>query len=309
MFFVPIHRMREMEQQSVCYYVRMDTMVLEGKKWGKVFFFGIGLVFFISIGFYLYFAKGHPTISSGDMQIRATVGPLSLTEKDVQRELAIQKAYGANNPTEEDALHVLINDATEIEVARAHGVLPDAGAIAAFSQHVDTSTKAPSVLGVIKNIFGTDTNSYNRIYLLPKVTNVALQSFFASSTTVHQGEDVTIQKALQEIRAGGSFQEVAKSLGLLYEPYTFPPTQTNGMLPPPKSPSSQPLPEGIKNLTPNGPSTGIIDAGQNYIIIRLLLVTGSTYHLESIISPKLTYGAWYEKEVKNISIKIFPPNL
>ena len=280
-------------------------MDMQRKKWGAVFLLGVGLIFLVLFGLYFYFAQGHPVTSLGEAQVRATVGSLSLTEKDVQRELAIQKAYGASGVTEEEALRALVNDATEIEVARAHGVLPDDRAVAAFSQYVDTSTKAPTVLSAIKHIFGTDTDSYNRIYLLPKLTNTALQSFFASSTALHQGEDATIQKALQEIQGGSSLQEAAKNLNLTYETYTFPPTQPNGTLPPSKS-TPQPLPEDIKNLTPNGPGTGVIDAGQDYTIIRLLSVTGSTYHLESIISPKLTYDAWYAQEAKNISVKIFP---
>lgn len=243
-------------------------------------------------------------------QTRIIVGSTSFSQKDIDNKIAIEKAYGNIDTTEEIAIDILVRDATEQEVAKANNALPTAKDVQDFSDNVTASTKAQEILTTIKNIFGNDTDSYNRIYLLPKVTNPKIHAFFASSTALHQNEDITIKEAFKDIQNGDVFEATAKKYGLKYDRTVVAdidvssPDSLEGI----DASQNYPIviPDYIKTLKAGEFYPSIIDRVDAYLIVRLISKNDNQYDVESILSLKNDYDIWYRNESIKFSPQVFP---
>ncbi len=267
----------------------------------------IGVLGLFFLGNFLYKPKT-PIMVLDDTQIVAKVGIIQLSKKDIQRKIAVEKVYGAMT-TEETALTMLVREATEQEVARNNNILPQESDIQAFNNHVNKNSKAKELLGEIKNIFETDVASYNRLYLLPKITNTKLHAFFASSTVFSKVDDRIIKEAYKELQSGMSFKDVAQKFDLQYEKTTFPPKiydVPQGMITPENIPDGLfVVPDFIKNTKVGSISSEVIEQQDAYLLIKVLSKKGNTYELEMIQSPKPNYDDWYKNEVKKVAINLF----
>lgn len=240
--------------------------------------------------------------------VRARVGTLVLTEKDIQYKLDVERAYGNQTLTHDVALQVLVQNAVEQEVARTFGVLPTQKDIDSFRDYASSTSKAPEILLAVKNVFGLDSASYNRIYLLPKIVNTTLHSFFSSSKDINKTELAGIEKAYTEVISGGSFKDIAKKNSLQYTVSTTSSRITDATF-------NKELYFSIKNfpdprflsvaklLKPMEINKSIVEDSYAYSIVRLISVEKDAYIIEAIISKKRDYDAWYKKESGKIIVE------
>jgi hypothetical protein len=124
-------------------------------------------------------------------QTVARVGDVTIERTHIERRIAVERAYGGTMATEA-ALVALVNDATEREVARSIGELPDDAELRRFSAHADATSKAPEILAAVKSVFGSDTAAYIRLFLAPRVVNARLQSWFERTSVANRRTLVAI---------------------------------------------------------------------------------------------------------------------
>lgn len=240
---------------------------------------------------------------------RAKVGTLTITQKDVDNKIAVERVYGNQTLTEDVALQVLVQDATEQEVARAFNVLPAKADISSFEDHANKTTKAPEILQAVKDVFGTDSDSYDHIYILPKIVNISLHTFFSANKDINKEQSASIEKAYAEVTAGGKFIDVAKNNGLQYATST--PSASLMALPPAmqKYFPTKDMPKSklftiVESLKPGEIYKTIIEDDYSYSIARLLSAEKGAYKIESVVSKKRDYDTWYKEEAKKISVEI-----
>jgi len=267
-------------------------------------FFVVVVILFICTLTIIGQKKNEPT-----SPVRAQVGSITITQKDVEYEMGVERAYGNTTITPELALLVLMNNAREQEVARSVGVLPNREDITSFKEYVNSSTKAPEMLQFVKDVFGTDIDSYDRIYLLPKIVNISLHSFFSNNKEINKESLIKINKAYAEIKEGGNFADVAKNNMLQYSTHTI--GLRSNMLASAvqdyatiSEMSKSKVHIAAETLKPGEINKAIIEDDYSYSIIRLLSSKNDEYKIENIVSKKSDYDSWYAKEAKEVSVKL-----
>lgn len=239
-------------------------------------------------------------------EILVKVGNTIITKKDVAYRLAVDREYGNGILTDATATQSLVDDATEQEVAKALGVFPEQADIKAFAEHVDSTTKAPELLAAVKNVFATDINSYERLYLLPKMVNIALHSAYSIDENINRDILSKIEKAYSEIISGASFEVTAKVNGLDYisssaknEDMNVPELLQGYFT---KNDFQKPkLFEVLEKLKDGEVYHGIVEDKDFYQIIRLISSESGIYNFEAIIAKKQSYEDWYNMYAKKLT--------
>lgn len=267
------------------------------------------IILIVFLVFLLWKSYGTQSKSKDGTPVRLLVGSISFSQKDIDNKISLEKIYGYASTTEDIAIKILTNDAIDQEIARINKTLPSKKDIEDFNSHVNSQTKSLETLTLIKNIFGADKDSYDRIFLLPKVTNIKLHTFFASSTRLHIGEDKKIQLAFDEVRNGESFESVAKKFSLRYGRDVLRSVEDSMIDNQMNSyqPYNQPIiiPDFIKKIEVGG-VTSLIERSDSFMFAKLLSKKGGQYEVESIVSVKNSYDDWHRDEVKKVKIKVLP---
>ncbi len=260
------------------------------------------IIVIISLWFYL---KQSNVITS---KVVAKVGSTSISEKDIAYEFGIQHAYSNQTITGEEALQVLVMEAKEYEVAKANNILPMNADIINFKDHADKTTKAPEMLKAIKDVFGSDTVSYDRIYILPKIVNPTLHTFFSNNKDLNKEALSLIGKAQEETSSGKDFESIAKKYGLQYATSTV--SSVPQGLPPAmqKYFSAKDMPKSkilqiVEKLKVGETYKETIEDDYSYSIVRLISGEKGVYKIESIVSKKSDYDSWYKEQVEKIHVE------
>ncbi|TAN35724.1 hypothetical protein EPN27_03255 [Patescibacteria group bacterium] len=261
------------------------------------------IVSFILIALLLYLLQ---KIKNNESSAVAQVGGIIITNKDVAYKLATERVYGNKTIVKSDVTGILLGEATEHEVASALDVLPNEADITSFSERVDKTTKAPELLQAVKSVFGEDTASYKRLYLLPKMVNIALHSAYAADKNAHSESFAKIDKARKEAIAGGTLEQVARLNGLEY---------INGDIK--KSETIDPILQEyftendiqepklffvLNTLKNEEIYIEVVDNENSYQVIRLLSNENDVYKVEMIVSKKLSYEEWYGTIAEKINL-------
>jgi len=277
-----------------------------------------GLIMHISIALFILNSltlSAQTSRAGKDERKVALVGKTAIKERDVSYKVQIEKAYGNERATREAALVSLINDAIEHEIAAIHGVTITREDLDSFKRHVNEQTKAPEILQKVKVIFGDDTDSYERIYLAPKIMNRKLHEFYSRSPEIHKKERDLIERAHGLVTAGKGFNEASQECGIKFS--TFNLEEKEALLPPelrtyfPQSntPMTDPLIPILDTLFPGEIYRNVIEDDYRYRIVKLIERNGETYSVEVIWVKKRPFDEWFRQEAANVRITIVDPDL
>jgi len=272
-----------------------------GDRWNKGRLFGAAL-------FLLLFALGSWWYACAKSPV-AVVGTTSLGEADITYRIAVEKAYGTviDRPA---ALVALIQDALEREVAMRSGVVVTEQALNAFSAGVDKHSKAPEVLKAVKKAFAGDDEAYRQLYLVPKIVNRQLRSWFSRDADMQEKPRVAIQKAYALAVAGNDFAQVAKVTGLKFAAQDYKAEQKDA----PDALRAY-FPKGMAMITPafqmlldelgiGKMAQTISEDETTYRVVRLLEKGKGVYKTDEIIAAKEPFGPWFKAQVKKIPVRI-----
>lgn len=257
--------------------------------------------------FMLFFINLSCNKNKQNNELIAIVGQTLITTKDIKYRLGIEKAYGKNNTDSIEALMMLINDAVEQEVARKVNMLPTPQEIAAMDKHATTTSKAPEILSNVKKVFGDDTKSYRRIYLVPKIVNIKLHGFFSKDQKIHRGARLSIEKAFQLVSKGMPLKQAAQETNLQYSIYEDEPNKIPDQLARVIGKQTQEedsLKRIINSLKVGEYYKEIIEDDYGYRIIRLIGRTGNKNKIEQIIARKAPYDDWFRLMARDIPISV-----
>ena len=245
----------------------------------------------------------------------AVVGKTEITEKEISYRVRIEKAYGNEGATEEAALISLVNDAIEYEIATIYGATIAQEEIGSFKRYVDKNTKAPEILEKVKLAFGNDHASYEKIYLVPKIMNWKLRSFYARNPDIHKSVMLLIEKAYALVSSGRSFQQAAGECGL--QSSTFDIGDKEGKLAKEfegyiiqnNTAAKDPLVPILESLSPGEISRNIVEDDSAYRIIKLRARNGNTFSVEEITAFKRPFDEWLKEEAAKLTIEVIVPDL
>lgn len=295
---------QNMTLQKILHF-NSTKLTMENTNNKKIIIGIVAAVIIAGVGYWLYSKQPSKPTSP----VLARVGSLSVTEKDVAYRFGVERAYGDTSATGQDILQALVKDATEQEVAKAFGVFPMAIDIENFKKNADKTSKAPELLAAIKSVFGLSVDSYDRIYILPKIVNPSLHTFFSNNKEMNKVASALIEKALAEVLAGGTFSDVAKNNGLLYATSTQSSVAPAVPLAMQKYVSNNEIPKSAiltlaESLKPGEMNKTVIEDNYSYSIVRLISAEKGVYKIESITSVKRDYDTWYKEEAKKIPVVI-----
>lgn len=239
---------------------------------------------------------------------------VAIVRQDLIYRQEIASAYGTELESA-PALVALINDAVAAAVAGAAGVTASRPELESFAQHAAKNSKAPELLAAIEQLFGSDTISFHRIYLAPKIINRKLRYWFSRDESMHQQQRASMQQAWALVQAGQGFEQVAKATGLHFASREYGqqkeatpdalkqyfPTGMAGM-----SPGFKKL---LANTTPGDIVASIAEDDHGFRIVRLLekqagADQSDSMSTEEISLPKASFDQWYKQQSEKISIRI-----
>lgn len=240
----------------------------------------------------------------------ATVGQSAISQQDVAYRIGIANAYGNQGMTDAAALVSLVNDALEREVGRKAGVVVTKDELDGFSKHVDASSKAPALLGKVKQVFGDDVDAYQRIYLAPKVLNRKLRQWFSRDAGMQAKQRKAIERAYALVQSGKSFEDAAKATGLTYAEQTYEtgakqaPDALKPYFPQGMAAMSEGFRKVLDQMKPGETAHTIIEDDAVYRVVRLLQKTAGSYKGGEIVSRKRLFDGWYRQQTDSVSIAI-----
>lgn len=243
-----------------------------------------------------------------ELGIVVKVGNIIITDKDVAYKIAVERAYGNETITDAVARQVITRETTEQEVARSLGVLPTETDIATFSERVNKTTKAPELLAKVKNVFGADIASYQRVYLLPKMVNITLHSAFATDKGTYSESLIKIEKAYAGVIKGRSLEQTAKSNNLEYVESDIKKSEIIDPLLQKYFAGKELQKPKLLSILPTLKSgeiyKEILEDENSYQVVRLAVNEKEVYKVEMIVSRKRSYGDWYDLLAKKIPITL-----
>jgi len=248
------------------------------------------------------------TVRCEESRIAAFVNKSAITSLDIRYTIEIERAYDNHEATYETAAVSLVNDAIEYEIANMHGVVVTQAEVAAFKKHVNENTKAPVILERIKNVFGNDSSSYDRIYIRPKILNTKLHMYHSGNREIHKAERAKIENAIVLLLNGKSFKETSQEIGLHYS--LFDVNENEAGIPDALEPYFQknkrtqqdPLRRFLDKLSIGEMYKNIIEDDYGYRIIRLIGKKDDALSVEAITVNKHSYDKWFRKEAEKVNI-------
>jgi hypothetical protein len=228
------------------------------------------------------------------------VGNEKITEKMLNYQMAVQQAYqdqNANNQSYEmesrkiGAVVELMRFILEKEVAENNGVKVAKKEIKAFSKYADEYTKAPEILEKVKQVFGDDRKSYEKLYLVPKINSKKLHSFYSRNAKIHKEEKIKIERAYGLAVNGEDFKKIAEQTGGRADEFEI------------IEQAEDPLLSIVKTLSLNQIYSNIAENDQLFMVIKLIGQNEDSYKIAAIVIDKKPFDDWFKKEAGKIEIK------
>jgi len=151
-----------------------------------------------------------------DSKIILKIEDLSISERDIDYKVAIEKVYGNNSINRLQACVMLTNEMIEYALLRKQNLDILAYELQELKNHTFASSKAPELLTQIQNIFEEDTNSLNQLFFRPIVVTQKLNQYFYLKKEFHVLPIGAIQKAFQQAQTGSSYELIASDSLLQY---------------------------------------------------------------------------------------------
>jgi hypothetical protein len=245
----------------------------------------------------------------------ALVGKTAIPKRDVSFRVKVEHSYDNYAVSNEVALISLINDTVEYEIARSHGVEVTREEIVSFRKHVDESSKEPEILKKVKRAFSEDQDSYERIFLAPKILNRKLRYFHSRNHEIQRQEKESIELAFRLVARGESFEKVALRCGLKSSTFDIEDKEADVIpelkkyIPHGPTPSKISLITIVETLSAGEVYKNIVEDDFEYMVIRLKEKKGNHYFVETIMVSKKSFDEWLRKEATKIRIEILDANL
>jgi hypothetical protein len=253
---------------------------------------GLPAVIFLFLGFWTLAGGNGSTPTS---TFSARVGQSIITYADIGYFISVQEAYGDSGITDASALVALVNLNLEKEVGRLFDVYVTDEEISALSEHADTSSRAPEVLSSIKQVFGTDRQAYERIYLSPKIMNWKLRYWYSRNERIHQHERKRIEQAWALASTGKTIEEAARESGLEY-----------GAI---GDVQADPMPEILDTLADGELYSNIVEDEFGYRVIKRVGKDDHGYSYEQIVLGKRPFEQWFAEQATGIPVSIPDKNI
>ncbi|MFC1522314.1 STT3 domain-containing protein [Elusimicrobiota bacterium] len=164
-----------------------------------------------------------------------------ITEKDVGDWQAAQGCYPGGLTSRKGALMRQLEATTMEEVLRVHeGMLISEEEYKKEVERIDRETRAPDILGCIKNHFSNDIKRYWRVYLRPILIAKKFHHYTANDPGVQERAFKLREKVKKRIDSKTAFTKIADEMGIDYSTHTYhseapkkdKEAQKNKMLPP-----------------------------------------------------------------------------
>jgi hypothetical protein len=262
--------------------------------------------------------EGSPQATQGKASAKAVVGQAEILSRDLGYRLRVEQSYGNTSITDEAALVSLIQDALQFEVGRGVGAVATAEDIHALEKHAQENSRAPEILRKAREVFGDDISSYERLYLVPKITGPKLRSYYSRAPELHRTERAAIEKAYVRVVEGISLKQAAEEYGLEYSP----PMDRNGnakeqslpmaLMPyvsPEKAKGKTPLEALVEKLSAGELYQGIVEDDTSYLIIKLVSAVNEKRLTESVVARKHPFEEWLREKADTIEIRIVDQTL
>jgi hypothetical protein len=254
-------------------------------------------------------------LTDAEAETIAKVGIQDISRPDVAYHIAVEKAYGNETMTEAVALIALINDAIEQEVGRINGVIITPEELASLRKHADETSKAPEILAKVKSVFGDNLTAYDRLYLLPRIMNRKLRSWYSRNAEIHQKARASIEKAYSFVKSGKTFEEAAKTCGLTHTTNEYKteakavPDALRPYAPHEAISPADPMIAILQTLSENEVYRNIVEDDDSYRVIRLLKKDGAAYRIEAITVPKQPFQQWFKEQEDKVTLTILDKSL
>ena len=223
----------------------------------------------------------------------ARVGNVDISSHDIAYRVATERVYGNNSMTEAAALVSLINEAFEKQVAESVGVSASPEEVSTLDQHANNTSKAPEVLSKVKDVFGADTEAYNRLYLAPKVVNRKLHQYFGETASIQTDARNNAEAALSALLGGKTFEEAAAAHNGTCETLEV---ANDG---PPN-----PLVELLTDLPVGQIYPEVINDENSFKVVRLISSSSGVFNVQALSVPKVTFAQWFRNQASGIAVDI-----
>ena len=237
-------------------------------------------------------------LSTAFGQTVATVGSKSISSQDIVYRQATEAAYGNENLCGCAAVVGLINDAIATEVARLVGVDATETDITQLSQQVDTTSKAPHILAKVKEAFDEDTESYNKLYIAPKVVNKKLRIYYDQNVAPALDERQQAETVLQAVNDGQTLETAAGQSGLAATTFQVPKGGGQPGLP------VHPLVQILANLQVGQVYDQVVEDTNSFKVIRLAGEEDTAYTVDSVTIAKPSLRSWLQERAEALSVTI-----
>lgn len=229
------------------------------------------------------------------------IGKTKITYSDIEYKVAIGQIYGNEGITEVTALIQLINKTLEHEIATMHGINATPEEIQNFSNHVDSTTRAPKLLAEIKKVFKGNRSEYGRLYLAPIIINRKLHGWYIQNDEIHKNERASMEKAFHLVLSDTALEKAAQICSLKYTTFSDNFGSDMPMVPEVDRPKT-PMLIVVESLKEGGIFKQIVEDEINYRIVRLLDKDTKAYTVEMIYTQKRPFQEWFQKQTGKISI-------
>lgn len=235
----------------------------------------------------------------------AQVGSQTISELDLAYKIKLEKIYNNQaDDLEAFSLVALINGALEREVASLNGVYLSAEMISAERDRIDKSSKDPTKLSRIKQIFADDQASYNYLVVAPALTNQLLQRYYYSSPFLHQDKRQKMEDIYKKaVSSESSFEELAQlDPEVLFETKDYNLDEDFGGS----------LPESwrfLDELKPGEIFDNILEDENSFRIVKLIEKKNNSWATEALVTQKSPFFGWFKGQAQKVDIKFFDNGL
>jgi len=251
----------------------------------------------------------------------AQVGHLSITEKDLSRQVRVSELYFPGSGLRHVALSQLIKGYLALEVLKSLGHRVDKAAFQVEAQRIDRETQAPELLQKIKEIYQGDQKAYLHSFVgVVYGERVLYHEIFLPSEEIHRASREKAEALLKAaLSSPASFSQIAGHQGVEVANLRISGKQgirpTKEAFRAKESPSEAHLQQArrligyLSNLQPEQLYPEVIKWSEAYQVLRLLRKEGAVYFVQSASVPKRDYEGWFWEQASKVLVRIFDPPL
>lgn len=240
----------------------------------------------------------------------AVVGGGEVSEQDISDWQAAQSCYGGDAITSRKAGFMRLFEAAILEEVLARQARPiTAAEYKAEAARIDAETRAPDILGCIKNYFGGGTARYERVFVRPILAQRFIREYVKSDPGVQAKAYALREWVLNDLAEKKAFKNIGLARGIAYSTAAYS-VEEDTSAPAAAEPWKRWSPfeaafieEHLKALKPGEVKPKPIEDELSVKFVRLLSVTSRKYYFESLTVPKLSTEG-YLKSVRKLPCKI-----